>query len=271
MTGQASISPDDLDTGADPFAGSGGFAILGTMLPTLGVAGVSLVLVAFMAYVIGQAVLGRKVSAGETWDGAKPFIGRVVGATILVGLVVSGSLLVILTLPILWLAVGHPGGGELVGAVVVLILALLVAIAVVALLATRLALVNSAIVLEGVSVTRGFSRSWRLTRPGFWRILGIRLLTSFVVGMVTQVLTFPISLIATFAVLGTGNEDQLLVVQAVVAGLTGLITAVLTTPFTAGVDALLYVDQRIRNEGLDVQLIGVTQGTAPPPWPRATS
>ncbi|QIM21535.1 hypothetical protein G7075_10995 [Phycicoccus sp. HDW14] len=61
-----------------------------------------------------------------------------------------------------------------------------------------------------------------------------------------------------------------LVVQTVSTGIAGLITGALTTPFSAGVDALLYVDARIRSEGLDVRLIQATQGAAPPPWPLTT-
>ena len=55
--------------------------------------------------------------------------------------------------------------------------------------------------------------------------------------------------------------------QTVTTGIAGLLTGALTTPFSAGVDALLYVDARIRTEGLDVRLIQATQGAAPPPWP----
>ena len=46
-----------------------------------------------------------------------------------------------------------------------------------------------------------------------------------------------------------------------------LLTGAQTTPFSAGVDALLYVDGRMRREGLDIQLIQSAQGAAAPPWP----
>ena len=47
--------------------------------------------------------------------------------------------------------------------------------------------------------------------------------------------------------------------QAILTGVASLVAGALTTPFTAGVDALLTVDQRIRREGLDVQLIQAAQ------------
>ena len=40
--------------------------------------------------------------------------------------------------------------------------------------------------------------------------------------------------------------------QAVITGVTGVVAGALTTPVTAGIDSLLYVDERIRREGLDV-------------------
>ena len=67
-------------------------------------------------------------------------------------------------------------------------------------------------------------------------------------------------------VFGTGAVDQMYLWQAILNGVSGLIAASLTTPFTAGVDALLYVDQRIRREGLDVQLIEQTQQALASPW-----
>jgi hypothetical protein len=42
---------------------------------------------------------------------------------------------------------------------------------------------------------------------------------------------------------------------------TQVLVGALTTPFTSAVTALQYVDQRIRKEGLDVQLIAASQGT----------
>lgn len=41
-----------------------------------------------------------------------------------------------------------------------------------------------------------------------------------------------------------------------------LVVGALTIPFTAGVTALLYLDQRIRREGLDVTLVHAAQARA---------
>ncbi len=41
--------------------------------------------------------------------------------------------------------------------------------------------------------------------------------------------------------------------------LSQVVVGTVTTPFTSGVTALQYVDQRIRKEGLDVELIAASQ------------
>ena len=71
---------------------------------------------------------------------------------------------------------------------------------------------------------------------------------------------------SSFAV---GDEQNIFMWQAMLAGLATLISGAITTPFTAGVDALMAIDQRIRREGLDVQLIHAAQRGGPAPWPSA--
>ena len=70
-------------------------------------------------------------------------------------------------------------------------------------------------------------------------------------------------------VVASGQEEDLFMWQAVLAGLATLISGAITTPFSAGVDALMTIDQRIRREGLDVQLIHAAQQGGPAPWPSA--
>ena len=241
--------------------------LLGTYLPGLGSVISSIALTGFLAYVIGQAVIGRKVGIGETWDGTKrrlPAIAGAVAITVVGALVILG---VLLGGPIAWLiALNDLAAGPLL----LLLLGLLLSLVVYLWLWTRLAFVTAVIVLEGRGVFSAFARSWQLTSgTAFWRIFGIRLLTSVIVGFAAQIITVPLTIAGVAIVIAVGDESQLFMWQAVLAGVATLISGAITTPFSAGVDALMTIDQRIRREGLDVQLIHAAQQGGPAPWPSA--
>ncbi|CAN7346783.1 hypothetical protein [Knoellia sp. LjRoot47] len=247
---------------------------LGSMVPSIGSWFSAILLAGFLAYVIGQAVLGRKVTAGETWRGTISRIWALAGATVLTSLAIIGTLALIMAIPLVLLIGGGTSGsdGTIAAGFGLLLLALVLAVPATLFLWTRLAFVTSSVILENLGVGRAFARSWQLTSgSGFWRLLGIRLLASIMIGIVGSLITSPLAIIA-FALAFTGIPlDQMYVWQAVVTGVSGIIGGAITTPITAGLDALLYVDSRIRREGLDVQLVQTAQGTAAPPWSRATA
>ncbi|MEO6411362.1 MAG: hypothetical protein ABIO48_02140 [Pedococcus sp.] len=265
----ASLESLDFESTEDilPVAGT-----IGSLVPSLGTSLSAILLTGFVAFVISQAVMGRKVTAGQTWEGTRGRLLALVGATIVTSLAILLALAAVLVLPIIVLVAATSSGTDsgLAGAVVLTVVAALVSVLLALFLTTRLAFVGVAVVLEKASVGRGLARSWQLTSGSqFWRVFGIRLLTAIVVGVAAQILTVPLSIIGTLGLLGTGDPSDMFVWQAVLAGVTGLITGALTTPFTAGVDALLYVDQRIRREGFDVQLITAAQEDAARQWPGA--
>lgn len=244
---------------------------IGSALPSIGTSLSTILLAGFLAYVIGQAVLGRKVSAGETWAGTRRRILPLIGATLLTSAIIIGVAAICIGLPIGILALAQSDSGIAIG-VVSLLAGGLVAIVALLFLWTRLAFVTPAIVLEGVGVGRAFARSWRLTgTPLFWRLLGIRLLAAIAIGFIASLITAPLAVAGVGLILTGMPADQVYVWQTVITGISAVISGALTTPITAGLDALLFVDHRMRREGLDVQLIQTTQGTAPPPWPRATA
>ena len=265
----ASLESLDFESTQDFFPVAG---TIGSLVPSLGTSLSAILLTGFVAFVISQAVMGRKVTAGQTWEGTRGRLLALVGATIVTSLVILLALAAVLVLPVLALVAAASSGNDsgIAGAVVLALVAGLVAILLVLFLSTRLAFVGVAVVLEKASVGRGLARSWRLTSGSqFWRVFGIRLLTAVIVGLAAQILTVPLSIIGTFGMIGTSDPSNMFVWQAVIAGVTGLITGALTTPFTAGVDALLYVDQRIRREGFDVQLLAAAQHDATRQWPGA--
>ncbi|EAP97427.1 putative integral membrane protein [Janibacter sp. HTCC2649] len=247
---------------------------LGSVIPSIGSWFSTILLTGFLAYVIGQAVLGRKVSAGETWRGTIHRIWPLIGATLLTVLIYVVVFSAIFALPVALLVAGGTGGsdGALAAGFALLFLAGVVAIVVMLFLWTRLAFVTPSVMLENLGVGKAFGRSWRLTGGNlFWRLLGIRILAAICIAIAGSVITLPLTLLAAGLAFTGIPLDQMYIWQAVLTGVTGVFAGAITTPITAGLDALLYVDHRIRREGLDVQLIQTAQGAAGAPWPRASA
>ena len=102
-------------------------------------------------------------------------------------------------------------------------------------------------------VRAALTRSGVLVRRSWWRVLGVLLLTALVAGAVGQVLQVPFLLLTgdPLEVL-TGSDTSS--TGFVLASLGTLVAAVVVGPFAAAVRGLLYVDRRMRAEGLDVAL-----------------
>lgn len=264
----ASLQTTDVQSDGFPVAGT-----IGQYLPVVGTYLSGILLTGFVAWVIGEAVQGRKTTAGRTWESSRHRVPQLAGATLIVSVALLLTFAAFVAGPIALLVSGGSQGlqnGDLVLPVLLLVLGAILGFLLVLWLSTRLAFVPAVIVLERAGVRASLGRSWTLTsgRP-FWRLLGIRLLTGFIVGAAAQVITVPLALFAIVVLFATSDPQHIFVWQAALSGATGLITGALTTPFTAGVDALLYVDQRIRREGFDVQLITAAAQDAARQWPGA--
>jgi hypothetical protein len=248
-------------TAADP--GSGGdtaglltalaLNYLGQLL--VGLAG--LLLTGLIVHVVAQAVLGRRTSAGEAWRAVRGRMLRLVGLTLLAGLaallpfVVAAAVIVPLALYTAALPTILAG-------------LVLVPLAIVASLFVEVRfflLANPALVLERAGIGQAVRRAGVLSRGQFWRLFGIYLLTSLVVGIIGGVLGVPFTLLATVGSAALPPAaGGLVYVLGTYVGL--ILTRAITTPFTAAVVALQYVDQRIRKEAFDVELL--SQAGQPP-------
>jgi MFS family permease len=209
-----------------------------------------IVLTGFLVAVVGKAVLGRPTRFRETWEQVR---GRILA---LVGLALLTTLLVIAPLGLAVLV------AVLLGAVSpwLLLLGVPLVLAGVALsvrLYVRLSLAPAVLVLERAGVRTAMRRSGALVgsalRGDFWRLLLALALVQLIAVFVTGVLTVP------FAVLGgvnavvnpdAGGFTLLFVVTQVGGGLASF----LVSPFVAAARGLLYVDRRMRAEGLDLTL-----------------
>jgi hypothetical protein len=119
----------------------------------------------------------------------------------------------------------------------------------------RLSLAPCALVLEKIGVRESLRRSWALVKGDWWRVFGISLLTMVIAGFVTLLIQLP------FELLGGGlNGDALAARALIFSAIGGIVASTLIQPFSAGVRALLYVDRRMRAEGLDVALAAAATG-----------
>jgi len=115
-----------------------------------------------------------------------------------------------------------------------------------------------AMVLENLGVFASIGRSWSLTRGNFWRLFGINILTNIIISMVTGVFSDVVVLLGTFStvVASSSTNDFMgaLSITFIISMVMTAISLLITLPFSSSVNALLYIDLRMRKEGLDVEL-----------------
>ena len=231
--------PDELtggDVGAWALAG-GLSGLVGWLSGTL--------LTGMLAVIVGRAVFGSTIGAGETWARIR---GRLPA---LIGLVALESAGLILLCGAVGVIVGAIAAAGNAGATVILGFPLvLMSIAALIYLYTALSFAPVLIVLERLPVTAAIRRSFTLVRNSFWRVLSIRLLTWLVVTLIAGAIAVPFELVGN---LFDGSNVPVLL-GLTVAAVGSAIGQIITAPFSAGVDVLLYADRRIRSEAFDLVL-----------------
>jgi hypothetical protein len=128
----------------------------------------------------------------------------------------------------------------------------------------------AAVVIEELGAVEGIRRSWQLTRGNWWRVLGITLVVAIMVGIIAQVVTIPVSLLPAFytsVVSPHGGADQAVAAAVGIAVVTAIVTALVGGvgyAFQTAVMALLYLDLRMRKDGLDIALLRLMESGADP-------
>jgi hypothetical protein len=220
------------------------------LLPWSFVAGA--VLTGLLTGSVSRSVIGQKVTVAELWQRHWRRTLLLLAVTVLQMVAVLLLLALVVGAVVALAVADRPGLAVLAGLVL-----LLGAFVLVVWIGTRLVLLPPALVLEGNGVVATFRRAWRLTRGSFWRVLGIYLLATIVVGLVGQVLAAPVSVVV--AIVQPDLTSPLVIFLTTL--LSGLVQA-LSTVFLASVVALLYIDLRIRREGLDVELARAAEAAA---------
>ncbi|TNC23170.1 hypothetical protein [Amycolatopsis alkalitolerans] len=176
-------------------------------------------LAGFITVVVGRAVLGRPVTLREGIAELRPRFLPLVGLTVLVTIIVAVAT-VFLIIPGIWMW-------------------------------AMLSLAAPALVLERGGIRESLKRSWRLVSGTWWRVFGVLLLAAIAATIISMVIEIP------FGVgigVGSGSTADLSVGNQLLSTLGGVVAETLVGPFTAAATALLYIDQRMRKEGMDIQL-----------------
>lgn len=205
-----------------------------------------------LTVVISRSVLGRSVTLSEAWSEARPRLLPLLGLTLLLSLM-SAAIMAVGLVPGLAL-------GDGAGALALTFLGFIASCVVVLWLMIRFTLAAPALMLERQSVLTALRRSAKLVKGSWWRTFGILALTYLLVIILTLIIAIPFGIIA-MTVESDGLSEFLNSSSTefgwpflIITGIGEVIISTLAYPFTAGVMALLYVDQRIRREALDLDL-----------------
>jgi len=212
---------------------------------------------------VARGALGERLTLPQLWRRVRGRIGALIAWALLLG----GALVVlvlVVALPLVQLAVG----GGVQGTLAAVGIGLLVGLGVLALsiwIGTKLEFVPPLILIERLPIGAAMRRSWRLTRGSFWRIFGITLLVNLIVQVAAQIVTTPITFIGgmlSVVVNPNQTEDALSttsIVLGIVALLVGIVLNAVIIVAQSAVPTLLYLDIRMRREGLDVAMQRYTE------------
>lgn len=241
---------------------SGSFSQLGgTLLQALA----TVLLSGLIVVAVSRSVLGRVASSKEVWERTKSKFLPLIGLNIITG-IISGLMIIIgiVAFFVLLASVASTAETETelwqgMGIALVGIFILIVAgVVVSSYLSIKFSVASPAMVLENLGVFAAIGRSWSLTRKNFWRLLGINILTTIITSMVAGVFGGIASALSViFVVAGSSSpEDAITSINTayILTMVMSSIAQLLILPFTSSVNALLYIDLRMRKEGLDVEL-----------------
>lgn len=223
-----------------------GLSSVVTVLTTLITA---VLLSGMLTVVIGRAVFGSTITAGQAWTKVRGRLLALIGLTLLQILVVA----ILVFVPMLFLVVGFSAGGAAAFAGVLAIPMFFVVLVVLVFLYTMVAFAAPLVVLERLPVFAAIRRSFTLVRRGFWRVLGILMLAQVVAYVVTLSVALPFTIAGQIMTLDVSTVNAALIGFALLS-VGNAISQILVSPFIAGVTVLLYTDRRMRWEAFDLVL-----------------
>jgi hypothetical protein len=246
------------------FAGSTVIFLLLSIIPfSLSIAA-SAIMQGIISLEVARGAIGERLTVRGLWRLARGRIAPLIGWSFLIIAALIVVCVVFFIVYILFIALAVAADNQGAAVVITIVFSLVFfggAIVLSAWLGIKLVLVPSILVLERKSLGAAIRRSWSLTRGFFWRTFGTLLLINVIVSTATQVITFPLLFIFQLIVtllLPNGGTDFLLTYFAVfflVSGLIGVIIGSIGLVAQSSAMALIYLDIRMRKEGLDLELM----------------
>ena len=249
-------SGDDLSTAElVGYLGSIGSLFLGTALQSVG----SILVTGMIAHVTAAAAIGRRLTLGEAWAATRGSRWRLVGLTLLLGLMLGGLLLAYGALWILVVVVLPTWAIVLFG-----VLSVPAFLAFGCWFWIRVYyLPVPTLMIERTRVLAAIGRGFRLTRRQFWRTFAIALLTLVVGAIAGSMLSAPFTIAAQLLPFAMAESRYAVLVLVVLSAIATVIQTAFVTPFTSAVTSVQYLDQRIRKEAYDIELMAQAGITAP--------
>ncbi|WP_404431877.1 hypothetical protein LG299_15615 [Microbacterium lacus] len=255
---------DTLQPGSDDFntvmAGSVAITSIAGLILGLLAGAMGTIVQAVVVTEVTHAAVAEKLPLGALWGQVKPIVWRLIGYAILLTLAVVALVVVV--------------GGALVAialvaapvAVLASVLLVFAAIPLVWWLTVKLLLAPAAIIVEGATIGGAIRRSWTLIRGRFWSSLGVIFLISMIFGAVGQVIGLPFTFLTsglTSIISPTGDPDTTAIITIIVSlGVTYaalLLIQSIAVVVQSTATALIYIDCRMRREGLDLDLLAYVE------------
>lgn len=210
-----------------------------------------------LSVTVSDAVLGRVSSVGDAWNRVKGRIGALLVNTLLIWLIlVVWSIIVFVIVALITGVLGaglasafgdNPGPAVIIIMILAFVLMFGALVAIFALY-VKFIFAPTSVVLERTGPIKAISRSWTLTNQGYGRVLGrfiVMILVAFVISMVLGLVTLVFGGIFSA------------IIPGLALGLNTFLQSIISSlilPLTASMTTLMFIDERMRKEGLATQL-----------------
>lgn len=240
-------------------AGTMGISVISALITVLFSLVATAILQGIIVVEVARGSLGEKLPLRRLWGFAKGKIWTLVGWAGIIGGVMLVAIGIVIGLIVLMASTMGALGSVLSAVFALLAFAGFAVLGV--WLGTKLSLVPSALVLEQISLRKAISRSWSLTQGHFWKVFGIQLLVSSILSIASNFIIIPLALVAGIILAlvdptGAGGTTSIIwaLVAYVVYIMATIVVATIMAIVMTATSSLLYLDLRMRKEGLDLQL-----------------